>query len=140
MGLLNPDDEDWMVSGVCRNHDPELWWAKLQNEKATRKAKTLCSLCPVRVQCLHYAVKYNQISGTWGGLTALERKRLSQASIRIILRGEDVAALPDASHWEHCGTPRGASRHRRRKERVCHSCRAADSRRTQKIKKEKKRG
>ena len=32
--------------------------------------------CPVRLQCLEYALKNNELYGVWGGLTGNQRKRL----------------------------------------------------------------
>lgn len=37
------------------------------------EAKALCITCPVREQCLNYALKYKIRTGVWGGLDWLER-------------------------------------------------------------------
>lgn len=124
------DAEDWMIKGECRNHDPEDWFAKRQNRTAIARARTRCwQLCPVRETCLHYALKYQQEVGMWGGLTALERRKLDPRIVTLILRGEKPVELPNASRWEFCGTEKGAARHRRAGERVCRSCLAAEARR-----------
>lgn len=41
-----------------------------------RLARKLCGLCPIRLQCLEYAVSNQEFQGVWGGLTEVERKRL----------------------------------------------------------------
>lgn len=41
-----------------------------------RLARQLCGLCPVRLECLDYAVSNGEFQGVWGGLTEVERKRL----------------------------------------------------------------
>lgn len=41
-------------------------------------AKQMCSECPIRLQCLQFALKHPQ-QGIWGGLTASERRHLKRA-------------------------------------------------------------
>jgi WhiB family redox-sensing transcriptional regulator len=48
------------------------------------EAKTYCNLCPVRVECLEHAIKYEEV-GIWGGMTTKERRR--EVRRRIIERG-----------------------------------------------------
>ena len=37
------------------------------------EAKALCAACPVRAECLEFALETGQVHGIWGGLTAQER-------------------------------------------------------------------
>jgi WhiB family redox-sensing transcriptional regulator len=39
-------------------------------------AKTVCNRCPVKNQCLEYAMVAEDELGTWGGLTQHERRQL----------------------------------------------------------------
>ena len=45
-----------------------------------RKAKAVCAVCPLRAQCLEYALQHPARYGIWGGLNgeelAAERRRL----------------------------------------------------------------
>jgi WhiB family redox-sensing transcriptional regulator len=41
-------------------------------------AKQLCGLCPLRLQCLEYAIDNNEKHGIWGGLTRYERNKISR--------------------------------------------------------------
>jgi WhiB family redox-sensing transcriptional regulator len=43
-------------------------------------AKTVCNRCPLKMQCLEYAMIAEDEQGTWGGLTAHERRQLRQLS------------------------------------------------------------
>lgn len=52
--------------------DPELWFAA--DEKNERRAKVLCSVCPVAVECLQHAMVWHEI-GIWGGTTQRERNK-----------------------------------------------------------------
>lgn len=54
----------------------------------TRAAKRMCIPCPVRQQCLDYALKYSERFGIWGGYSETER--------RIIRRQQKVLAARKA--------------------------------------------
>lgn len=41
-----------------------------------RYAKQLCWGCPIRLECLDYAVSNSETEGVWGGLAERERKGL----------------------------------------------------------------
>ena len=51
---------------------PEAWWAEGQ---LLEMAQACCRGCPVRAECLAYAVAADERAGLWGGLTAAERAR-----------------------------------------------------------------
>ena len=42
----------------------------------TGRAKAVCAECPVRQDCLEFALTVREKEGVWGGLTAVERQRL----------------------------------------------------------------
>jgi hypothetical protein len=44
-----------------------------EREIRERKAKAVCNACPVRAECLTYAVSRPEKYGTWGGLNEDER-------------------------------------------------------------------
>lgn len=66
-------DQDWRASGRCASTDPDLFFAV--GAKEHREAKTICRGCPVRAQCLSYAMEAPIDHGIWGGLTERERRR-----------------------------------------------------------------
>lgn len=41
-----------------------------------RRAKAICAICPVRLECLQYALRINEQHGVWGGLNEQERRAL----------------------------------------------------------------
>lgn len=85
--LLNLGDQeatDWMRFGLCAQTDPEAFYPD-RGENAT-SAKTVCAGCPVRAECLAYALEHGERFGVWGGLSERERR---------VLRRRVVAAAAD---------------------------------------------
>lgn len=69
----------WMSQAGCKSVNPELFFPLGSSDAPDwqiARAKRICSSCPVRNDCLAYAVDTAQKYGIWGGLTELERRRL----------------------------------------------------------------
>jgi WhiB family redox-sensing transcriptional regulator len=72
----------WQFRGACRGEDPALFFApshiehKHERDQREGKAKAICHRCPVRVDCLDYAIATREGHGVWGGLNELERRAL----------------------------------------------------------------
>jgi WhiB family transcriptional regulator, redox-sensing transcriptional regulator len=56
------------------------------------RAKAVCSRCPVRRQCLDYAIETGQSHGVWGGTTVDERRAIARRRARALAR--QASALP----------------------------------------------
>lgn len=72
--------ESWMDDGVCRQTDPEAFFADRRGQ-SPKDAKRVCAGCDVADQCLAYALRHNETVGVWGGLTAAERRPLRRKSV-----------------------------------------------------------
>lgn len=68
---------DWMADAACRGMDPNLFHPHRGQD--SRAAKTVCSGCPVRVDCAEYAVTNNQHHGVWGMLSERQRYQLRRS-------------------------------------------------------------
>jgi WhiB family transcriptional regulator, redox-sensing transcriptional regulator len=80
-----PRRDGWEARGACRHSDPELFFPVAARGPALRqlaKAKRVCQDCPVRVQCLEYALQSGQSFGVWGGATEEERRLLRRRRLR----------------------------------------------------------
>ncbi|MDQ3660718.1 MAG: WhiB family transcriptional regulator [Actinomycetota bacterium] len=73
MLVLDSSDEDWRAQARCAAFDPDLFFAPGSLEH--RVAKRICRDCPVRRQCLLYALETPIDHGVWGGMTERERRR-----------------------------------------------------------------
>lgn len=78
MTLLNALDltpgQGWRAEAACRDYDPEIFFPEDENPAA--KAKAICATCPVRMECLDWAIRNREPEGIWGGMTAAERRRV----------------------------------------------------------------
>jgi WhiB family redox-sensing transcriptional regulator len=66
----------WRSAAACRSADPELFFPISDSGKSLKqiaKAKAICAGCPVRRECLTFALRTQQVYGIWGGTTEKER-------------------------------------------------------------------
>ena len=76
----------WRESAACRRHDPELFFP-IGNTGPARaeihRAKAICAACPVRAECLAFALETHQDYGIWGGCDEDERRVLRRQRRRV---------------------------------------------------------
>jgi WhiB family redox-sensing transcriptional regulator len=80
------DGMDWLDGGRCiRVKDPDIFFPPRDKERYSviaAEAKSYCfgangkNPCPVRQECLWYAVSHDEQHGIWGGLSHRERNAL----------------------------------------------------------------
>lgn len=73
LGTEEEDATDWMLEARCLDADPEAFFP--EKGGSTREAKRICAACPVREECLEYALENDERFGIWGGLSERERRR-----------------------------------------------------------------
>ncbi|KQW02692.1 hypothetical protein ASD08_44965 [Streptomyces sp. Root369] len=66
-------DTDWGDRGLCKSADPDELFVE---GAAQNRAKAVCTGCPVRTECLAYALDQRIEHGIWGGMTERERRAL----------------------------------------------------------------
>jgi len=71
----------WADDALCAQADPDAWFPDRGNYAVAALAKRICAACPVRAQCLDYALSgadtWRGISnGIWAGTTPKERAAL----------------------------------------------------------------
>jgi WhiB family redox-sensing transcriptional regulator len=90
----------WMERAACRGEDPAAFFPSLGGSAA--KARTICSSCAVRQECLSYALADPESAGVWGGTAERERRKLARsvappATIRRQCSSVDSSPLPSIS-------------------------------------------
>jgi excisionase family DNA binding protein len=68
------DDESWRWSARCAQSDPDAWFP--DNGAVPRSAIEICNGCPVRAQCLQWALTHDERFGIWGGMSERQLRRL----------------------------------------------------------------
>jgi WhiB family transcriptional regulator, redox-sensing transcriptional regulator len=85
LALANAD-YTWRSRAICRDTDPDLFFPIGTTGQALvqiDRAKEVCGMCPVKSDCLEYALETNQDSGIWGGLDEEQRRNIRrQAAAR----------------------------------------------------------
>jgi WhiB family redox-sensing transcriptional regulator len=76
LGVEESADEKWQDRALCAQTDPEAFFP--EKGGSTREAKKICQRCPVRSECLEYALAHDERFGIWGGLSERERRRLKR--------------------------------------------------------------
>lgn len=92
-----PERPPWMAEAACLGADPDLFFA--DTTTAAAAAKAVCATCPVRADCLDYAVAGNERFGVWGGASVKDRRRIrrrvGRADEIIESRRRQVRAMAD---------------------------------------------
>ena len=76
-------DEVWQLRAACRGPDSSLFFPpshferKDEKEERETQAKLICRTCPVKRECLDYAIRIREPHGIWGGMNEIERKLLT---------------------------------------------------------------
>jgi WhiB family redox-sensing transcriptional regulator len=80
---------DWREAGACLSADPDLFFPIAVGELAAGESVSalhVCARCPVRQQCLDFAMRTNEAHGIWGGTTPEERIRARRRNKRRTAR------------------------------------------------------
>jgi WhiB family transcriptional regulator, redox-sensing transcriptional regulator len=68
---------DWREDAACQSADPELFFPVSStgpSRDQAERAKAVCAVCPVRRECLQFALATQQAHGVWGGMSEHERR------------------------------------------------------------------
>lgn len=66
--------ERWQSRGACVGIDPDLFFP--ERGTSLDDPKAVCRDCPVRADCLAWAIANGEKFGVWGGCSERERRRL----------------------------------------------------------------
>jgi WhiB family redox-sensing transcriptional regulator len=74
-----PPRDGWVELAACAGHDPEHWYVAEHTGPYTY-ARTVCATCPVKLDCLNWALRADERQGMWGGLSPRQRQQLRRAA------------------------------------------------------------
>lgn len=64
----------WMTKGSCRRYPPGAFFPS--DGVGVDAARRICVDCPVRAECLEFALVQRIDHGVWGGCSERERRRI----------------------------------------------------------------
>ena len=91
---------EWWSLAACQSADPDLFFPISGSGPAlgqAARAKAVCTACPVRCDCLRYALAAGPLQGVWGGLTEDERRLLRKLRPRGLKRSRKHSPSPSPS-------------------------------------------
>lgn len=73
-------DRSWMPSGKCAGTQDPVFF----DDDAIKRGDYMrwCGPCPVRLECLAYAISNDEAHGIWGGTTPNARRQMVVQSLR----------------------------------------------------------
>ena len=73
---LNLEGTGWMDDGLCKEVGGDFWFP--DKGQPVRQARRVCAACPVRAECLEYALSWPglPVDGIWGGTSKEQRRML----------------------------------------------------------------
>lgn len=75
------DDVNW-TKARCAGSDRELFFSD-DDELQLYAVETYCNLCPIRVECLNWALEVPEKDGIWGGMRDVDREKLLSKRKRV---------------------------------------------------------
>jgi WhiB family redox-sensing transcriptional regulator len=67
----------WMLGARCRDLPPVIFFPR--DGAGVEVARHYCAECPVRTQCLEFALEQRIDHGVWGGASERERRRITRS-------------------------------------------------------------
>lgn len=67
----------WTDQALCAQVGGDAWYP--EHDSSPDASKRVCQRCPVKVECLEWAIATGEEHGVWGGLTPQERRRHAAA-------------------------------------------------------------
>lgn len=87
--------QNWRLKANCLGMDTELFYPprdKTLYREVADNAKRICRApqCPVRAECLTFAIQHQEKYGIWGGYSHRERNALVRKAARL---GVEIVSL-----------------------------------------------
>lgn len=81
--ILRYQEFDWMELARCKGTHTDLFFPDVATASSAvyRNAKEVCQECPVRQDCLQFAVENGIREGMWGGRSPNERRGLRDLAL-----------------------------------------------------------
>jgi len=117
-----PNRNAWHRRAACRGRYDLDWIEPTPTDDAI--CRTVCAICPVRIECLGAAILVGEPWGIWGGLDVNERRQLALAQGIAIPRvlpahGTNTRYAKHGCRCLLCRSAHADYERRRRLQRLC---------------------
>jgi WhiB family redox-sensing transcriptional regulator len=85
-------DIEWMSDAACLGMDVNMFFPT-EGQNLSPEVKALCNSCTVRVNCYIYAEQHYIDHGTFGGMSAQQRKESRRTTGRTSPRFQEIVKL-----------------------------------------------
>lgn len=86
--LFDEIEDTWQDQALCAQTDPDAFFP--EQGGSSRQAKAICTQCPVRRECLTYALDNAERFGVWGGYSERERRVIARSRMAHQSKDSDV--------------------------------------------------
>lgn len=76
--IPSEQERPWVTDSACIGFEVKIFFPGADGD--ARPALRICENCPVRAECLEYALESRQRYGVWGGTTERQRRRILRRS------------------------------------------------------------
>lgn len=83
--------EDWTKRAACHGVDPNVFFPTRGED--VEAARAICDGCPVKAECLDYALRTSQKFGIWGGSSERDRRPSPGSRLRHRIRLSTAPAV-----------------------------------------------
>jgi WhiB family redox-sensing transcriptional regulator len=87
-------DTAWMDRASCHDTPQDVFFPNVGRGRGSRaiqaalsRAKAICAFCPVKTDCLNYALEHRIEDGIWGGASEEERRAMRHAEAERVRKG-----------------------------------------------------
>lgn len=88
---MSNTDRSWTYRAACKGEPTDLFFLDKEDQASNilklKAIKPLCGGCPVKKECLTYAVDNHITYGIWGGYTGTQRRRFKRVRRQQAARG-----------------------------------------------------
>jgi WhiB family redox-sensing transcriptional regulator len=90
-----PASAGWREEAACRGTDLTVFFPG--RGESAGPARRVCAGCPVRHECLEFALRHGEVHGIWGGLTERDRRALRTRRLSAVRQERDAAMAAAAA-------------------------------------------
>jgi WhiB family transcriptional regulator, redox-sensing transcriptional regulator len=90
-----PDEISWMAGARCRGTNPDRYFPS--DGVGVEAVQRICVDCPVRVECLEYALRHGIDQGVWGGASERQRRRIRRQRRALAEAGTGPETEPETA-------------------------------------------